>query len=271
MLEGLSPEQAIRQGSRSFALASMFLPAHRRRQAHILYQWCRNCDDLIDDAPDLQTAMQRLAELQNPGESQQQLVPPDWIDPRHREDFLAGLRMDVEGFRYQSLTDLELYCHRVAGVIGLMMCPVLGADPVRAPASAAALGRAMQLTNIARDVQADARMGRVYLPEELLPGSSAPVLACEPERALPAIKVLLNLADRWYQEGLEGIRFLPLHTAFAIAVAGKVYQAIGHRLLRKAKRNPAAAFRRRTVISMPEKLIAVVDGVLLVLRIKLLA
>jgi phytoene synthase len=178
--------------------------------------------------------------------------------------------MDVEGFHYQTLADLELYCYRVAGVVGLMMCPVLGADPARAPAPAAALGRAMQLTNIARDVQADAQMGRMYLPEELLPSSSVEALACEPERALPAIKVLLHLADRWYQEGMEGIRFLPLRTAFAIAVAGKVYQAIGRKLLRDARGSPAAAFRRRTIVSVPEKLIAVLDAVLLVVRIHLL-
>ena len=108
------------------------------------------------------------------------------------------------------------------------------------------------------------------LPEELLPGVSAPALALEPERALPAIRVLLRLADCWYQEGLEGIRFLPLRTAFAIAVAGKVYQAIGHKLLRNAARDPAAAFRSRTVVSLPEKLIVMLTAVLLVTRIQLL-
>jgi phytoene synthase len=268
MLAGLSPEQAIRQGSRSFALASIFLPASSREQAYLLYQWCRNSDDLIDEAPDLPTARQRLALLENPDESQQHLKPPSWVEPRHRDDFLAGLRMDVDKCRYESLTDLELYCYRVAGVVGLMMCPVIGADPEKAPAHAAALGKAMQLTNIARDIQTDARMGRVYVPEQLLPDASAPKLAQEPELALPAVTTLLSVADQWYEEGLKGIRFLPMKTAFAIAVAGKVYQAIGHKLLRKAARNPAAAWRHRTVVSWPEKLLAVVTAGLLVIQVK---
>ncbi|NBQ53193.1 MAG: hypothetical protein EBU49_06405, partial [Proteobacteria bacterium] len=165
------------------------------------------------------------------------LVGPDWLDPWQRSEFVAGMRMDVENRRYANLQELELYCFRVAGVVGLMMCNLLGAHPERGPSHAVSLGCAMQLTNIARDVQADARLGRVYLPHNLLPGIGPEVLEIEPERSLAAVRILLKRADELYEHGFQGLVWLPGRVAFAIAVAGKVYQRIGHKLLRAAEAN----------------------------------
>ncbi len=264
----LSPAEAIRQGSKSFALASIFLPRSCREAAYQLYQWCRNCDDAIDEAPDAAAAKARLAELEDCAVTPRHLRAPDWVVEWHRAEFIAGLRMDVENRRYSTLADLEIYCFRVAGVVGLMMCPLLGADPVHAPPHAAALGTAMQLTNIARDIQADALMGRIYVPAELLPGVEPASLAVEPERARAAVNVLLARAEVLYEDGLRGIAWLPWRVALAIAAAGKIYQRIGHKLLRGAEKNPVAAFRQRTVVSMPGKLFALSEAVALLVRIK---
>ena len=84
------------------------------------------------------------------------------------QDLVWGMEMDVAGHRYATFADLELYCDRVAGTVGLLLCPVLGTSDPRAPAAAADLGRAMQLTNILRDVREDLARGRVYLPEDEL-------------------------------------------------------------------------------------------------------
>ncbi|HET6984501.1 MAG TPA: squalene/phytoene synthase family protein [Myxococcaceae bacterium] len=84
------------------------------------------------------------------------------------QDLVSGMEMDVAGHRYATFADLELYCDRVAGTVGLLLCPVLGTSDPRAPAAAADLGRAMQLTNILRDVREDLARGRVYLPEDEL-------------------------------------------------------------------------------------------------------
>jgi phytoene synthase len=249
----------MQQGSRSFSLASVFLHRSSRERAYELYRWCRNCDDAVDHAVGLQQADQALAALES---------GPDWVDPTHRAEFFAGLKMDVDLFRYSTISELELYCYRVAGVVGLMMCPLIGADPAHGPKYASALGEAMQLTNIARDVQEDARLGRVYLPEELLSGADPAVLEREPERALNAVRVLLDHADRKYAEGFRGLAWLPLRSAYAIAVAGLVYQKIGHELLRAATLDPQAAFRRRTVVSIWGKCGALVAAFWLVLRAK---
>jgi 15-cis-phytoene synthase len=84
------------------------------------------------------------------------------------QDLVSGMEMDVAGHRYATFADLELYCDRVAGTVGLLLCPVLGASDPRAQPAAADLGRAMQLTNILRDVREDLARGRVYLPEDEL-------------------------------------------------------------------------------------------------------
>jgi phytoene synthase len=265
-----SPESAIRQGSKSFALASLFLPKKNRWNAYLLYQWCRTCDDLIDEAPTPEDALRSLQKINTPSMDQPSLKAPSWVNSRDREEFIAGFRMDVEGFRYRTFHDLELYCFRVAGVVGLMMCPVLGAAPDHASPFAATLGMAMQLTNIARDVQADALGGRVYLPESLIGQVSAETLARTPEVIEPAVREILQIADGWYSKGFQGVAWLPLRTSFAIALAGVVYQKIGHKLLKNAKINSPSAFRRRTVVSSFEKLLACIPALWIVLKYKIL-
>jgi phytoene synthase len=266
----VSPSQAINQGSKSFALASIFLPEFCRERVFQLYQWCRRCDDAIDEAPDAQSARSRLSRMEDRKSSGPLLSGPEWIDDWQRSEFIAGMRMDVENARYETIKDLEQYCFRVAGVVGLMMCPLLGAHPQMAAPHAVALGSAMQLTNIARDVQADARLGRIYIPQDLLLQVVEPdALSVYPELAYPAIVGLLKRADELYEYGLAGIEWLPWRVAFAIAIAGKVYQRIGHKLLRAATNNPQHAFRRRTVVSKLGKIVAVTHGIWLVIKIKI--
>lgn len=266
-----SPELAIRQGSKSFALASLFLPEKCRAQALLLYQWCRNCDDAIDEAPDIAEAKKRLVRLENRPKAGPVLSGPEWLDAWQRSEFVAGMRMDVEGREYDTLDELEQYCFRVAGVVGLMMCPLLGADMDVAPPHAVSLGNAMQLTNIARDIQADARMGRVYIPRGLQRSGhlDAATLATRPELAYEAVRSILKRSDELYETGFQGIVYLPWRTSFAIAVAGKVYQRIGHKLLRAARKSPMTAFRQRTVVSLPEKILAIGSAVWLVLRVRI--
>lgn len=263
-----SPAEVIRQGSKSFSLASLFLPASYRERVLALYQWCRRCDDAIDEAPDARSAKIRLAAMENQNSGEVSLPGPEWVDPWQRSEFMAGLRMDAEGCSYQSLQELERYCFRVAGVVGLMMCPLLGARSEKASAHAISLGNAMQLTNIARDVQTDAGLGRVYIPKDFLPETTTEALAANPEVAYGAVIKLLRHADDLYEYGFQGIYWLPWRVSFAIAVAGKVYQRIGHKLLRAACSNPKVAFRQRTVVSTTGKLVAVVQGIFLVFMVK---
>lgn len=163
----------------------------------LLYAWCRHCDDVIDgqqagheasvQAPAL--ALQCLLELQvqtdaacrgapieQPAFAALREVARQHGIPRQEAfDLLAGFAQDVAGEHYRSLDETLGYCYHVAGVVGLMMARVMG---VRDPAvldRACDLGLAMQLTNIARDIVADAQVGRCYLPEQWLEELAIPV------------------------------------------------------------------------------------------------
>jgi phytoene synthase len=156
------------------------------------------------------------------------------IEPGIVRELIAGMASDAETVRMADEAELLRYCYRAAGTVGLMMCRVLDAPEPAAAAHAVDLGIAMQLTNLCRDVSADARMGRRYLPASLV-GDIAPTELIEPSPALqPALRAavarLLALAETYYASGEAGLPFLPVRARAGILVAGRVYRAIGHRL-----------------------------------------
>jgi len=264
--------QTLAQHSKSFALAGKLLPEQQRRDAAVLYTYCRLADDGIDLAePNAQPAA--LADLEQQlesvyrGDAQsdvrlrafQELVQRSRLPREYPEQLLAGMRMDTEGTHYETLADLLLYCHRVAGVVGLMMCHVLGVSDARARRNAAHLGIAMQLTNICRDVAEDWRRGRLYLPRAMLrdggPGalnglSSGRLPPSGRESVTRVTRRLLAEANRFYRSGDAGIRFLPWRAAFSVRAARLIYSAIGGRILRA----DYDAYSMRAVVPQSHKL-----------------
>ena len=238
--------QVLAHKSRSFALAARLLPAGVADDAAVVYAFCRRVDDAIDLAPATAAALQRLREevesiysgaAQADGQlaAFQEVVTRRAIPRAYVDELIDGMEMDVRGARYRTLQDLLVYCHRVAGTVGLMMCHVMG---VRGPAAlrrAAHLGIAMQLTNICRDVGEDWQNGRLYLPAGLL-GPSAPCVAAGPfpdrlrARARLATGGLLREAERYYQSADAGIEMLGWRCALAVRTARLVYAAIGLRV-----------------------------------------
>jgi 15-cis-phytoene synthase len=242
----------IAQHSKSFALASRLLPPDCRDDAAALYTWCRRTDDAIDLAP---AAAQpaALAELDRQlrsvyaGEAQpelglaafQEVVLRRRIPKHYPDELVLGMQMDACDQRYTSWAELDLYCYRVAGVVGLMMCHVMGVREPRALVNAAQLGMAMQLTNIARDVGEDWERGRLYLPEALLREQGIDGIVGELGRDFPAYAregvarataALLERADRYYAVGERGIPALSTRCGIAVRAAREVYGAIGTRV-----------------------------------------
>jgi len=264
--------RTLAEHSKSFALAGKLLSAEARRDAAVLYTYCRLVDDAVDlSDPSAQphALLQLRAELAGiyAGEPQsdvrlrafQELIERVQLPRVYPEELLAGMTMDVAGTRYESLEQLLLYCHRVAGVVGLMMCHVLGVTDARARKHAAHLGIGMQLTNICRDVREDWMRGRLYLPADLLLAASngacaGLVLGPIPARALPGIaavtRQLLDEAELFYASGDAGIPALPLRAAFSVRAARAIYHAIGTRL-RAQHCDPLAP---RAVVPMHTKL-----------------
>jgi phytoene synthase len=269
-------------GSKSFALASKLLPADRRDEIAVVYAWCRRVDDAIDLAPigDRPAALDRLrAELDDVFASAAQgsprgvcvtdpilaafaeVVARREIPRTYPDELLAGMAMDVARTRYATLDDLLLYCHRVAGVVGLLLCHVMGLRDPKAARNAAHLGIAMQLTNICRDVAEDLADGRVYLPARLLGDRPLSTEARDRSIVIAATERLLGEADRYYASAERGIPALGLRCALAVRAARHVYGAIGGRLRRRG----GDPLRGRTVVPAFTKVLLLLWAVLLTL------
>jgi len=172
-------QQKAAQSGSSFYYSFMFLPPERRRAITALYAFCREVDDAVDEPGDPQVARaklewwrQEVARLYA-GEAQhpvtRALVPsigPFNIQQRQLGEIMDGMEMDLTQNRYPDFQSLRLYCHRVAGVVGLLAASIFGYNNPKTREYAESLGLAFQLTNIIRDVREDARKGRIYVPAD---------------------------------------------------------------------------------------------------------
>ncbi len=169
-------DKAARSGS-SFYYSFVFLPQPGRRAITALYAFCREVDDVVDESTDVQLARTRLAwwrqELDRlyagkPEHPVTRALQPHLerflIDRARLNEIVDGMEMDLNQDRYLDFEGLRLYCHRVAGVVGTLSAGIFANGDQGCRDYAEALGIALQLTNIIRDVGDDARRGRIYLP-----------------------------------------------------------------------------------------------------------
>ena len=257
----------IKKHSRSFSLAARFLPPDVRRNAELLYAWCRWCDDAVDASPDRGTAKRQLRLLREDVVRVYQFSPVEhaasnWLAEVVLKckipqclpmELLDGMEMDLEDHPVLSEKDLRLYCYRAAGTVGLMMCRVLGVQAPAALAQARSLGVAMQLTNIARDVREDWLRGRCYLPIDWLPSEVTAMNLPRNDQVRWAVKRILDMADREYVQGEAGIRSLRRNARVAILIAAKGYREIGDEIRRRDYR----VMDGRAVVSTWRKLVIV--------------
>ena len=233
----------IRTGSLSFHAASKLLPGAVRDPALALYAFCRLADDEVDEGDNKARAVIDLqARLDLAYEGRPRNAPEDRAFAAVVEAYempkalpqalLEGLAWDAMERQYASLADLQAYCARVASAVGAMMCVLMHVRDADALARACDLGVAMQLTNIARDVGEDARMGRIYLPLDWLEaaGVSQAAFLADPQ-ATPEIRRmvrdLLRRAQGLYLRSEAGIAALPLGARTGIYAARYIYAAIG--------------------------------------------
>ena len=176
-------EKAAKSGS-SFYYAFRFLPEERRRAITAFYAFCREVDDVVDAATDPEVARTKLAYWRRETDTlyrggaqhpvTQALVPH--IAAMHLPQaafhtVIDGMQQDLEKNRYLNFEELSRYCYQAAGVVGEVSARIFGMTTQDNPATltyARALGEALQLTNIIRDVGEDARRGRIYLPQNEL-------------------------------------------------------------------------------------------------------
>jgi len=264
---------AIRQGSKSFFAAGQLLPGHVREAAFGLYAFCRLSDDLVDEATDTAACHDAVARLDHrigrayagdPADTPAdrafaEIVSAFAIPEALPRALIEGFAWDAAGMRYDDLDALHAYAARVAGSVGAMMALIMGVRSPDALARACDLGAAMQLTNIARDVGEDARMGRLYLPLDWMRAGGldpdAFVADPRPSAALADIVArLLAEADALYHRAEAGIAVLPSRCRPAIRAAGLIYGAIG-RVIAAERHDPVT---RRARVGATRKLALIV-------------
>ena len=258
----------IAKHSKSFSLASRLLDRASRDDVAVLYAWCRRADDEVDLAPaaERRERVERLDDelaavyagrwLDEPVlVAFQELVQRRGIPEEYPRALLAGMRSDIGPVQIATNDELLVYCYRVAGVVGLMLCHVFGLSQQNARQNATHLGIAMQLTNICRDVREDAERERRYLPAEVL--AACGEQGNERELVCRAVERLLALAQHYYRSADAGFYALPLRAALAARAARRVYAAIGDELA--ARRFDALA--GRVAVPLWKKLLLVASAV----------
>lgn len=173
-------QKAAASGS-SFYYSFLFLPKPKRQAITALYAFCREVDDVADECSDSELARTKLnwwrGEIANlyagkpthPVTQALQFAIGEYgLAEEHFREIIDGMEMDLDQNRYRDFKELQLYCYRVASVVGLLSASIFGYRDRKTLKYAHDLGLAFQLTNIVRDVGEDARRGRIYLPADEL-------------------------------------------------------------------------------------------------------
>jgi phytoene synthase len=269
--------RTLTKASRSnFYYAFLFLPRAQRDALYSVYAFCRVSDDLVDECPDAKggapaeatrETMERLKDwradleacfrgqarhpvLQRLGETVQA-----FRIPRHYfEELLNGVEMDLTKTRYASFAELQQYCYRVAGVVGLMCIEIFGYRRPETRTYAEHLGTAFQLTNILRDLGPDLARGRLYLPLEDLARFAASEADIAAGRRTSALRALMafeaDRARRFYAAARAALPAEDRRSMLAPEIMGAIYA----RLLHRIEASDYDVFTRRIRLSDAERM-----------------
>lgn len=255
--------------SKTFYLSSLFLTPEKRRAVWAVYAFCRTADDFVDqitppadrlasvDAWEAQLLAAYNGSATDPifaalSDAARKFDIP--IQPAL--DLLRGARMDITIRRYESYTALREYCYLVASTVGLLVMPILGTLSDDALEYGVALGRAMQMTNILRDVGEDARMGRIYLPSEDLHRfgctESNVFEAVIDEPFIEMMRFQIDRVRTMYAEAEPGIAMLSPESRYTVRLALTLYR----RILNAIEANRFDVFTRRAYVPFRTKMLS---------------
>jgi phytoene synthase len=245
-------KQKAAQSGSSFTVSFIFLPKNQREAMTVLYAFCREVDDVVDECSDYSVAQTKLnwwkSEVinlyantpQHPVTKALQPVVAEFnLAQEHFLEIIDGMEMDLKFNRYEDFKQLQLYCYRVASVVGLLSAQIFGFKNRKTLKYAHDLGMAFQLTNIIRDVGEDARRGRIYLPLDELRKAKVSEDDILQSRETPEVKELMEYqierAETYYDKAL---RELPAEDAKQQRT-GLMMAAIYRTLLREIKADSA--------------------------------
>ena len=250
---------SLRNYGKSFYWASFFLPRSNRSSASQLYSICRYFDDLADGSnenlsKEIRNQFQKISS--NSSHEINMFLRKHGIKISVLEDLTTGLIKDQDSVRLNTVSELIDYSYKVAGTVGLMMMPIINVNDQNAQKHAIDLGIAMQLTNIARDIYEDADMDRIYIPKEWIGEIDIQRLKDTKNNEIQnkisnALEKIIKLSDIYYENGFNGMKYIPIRSRLAIFVAAQIYKGIGE----KIKRNGFFYGNKRVYLTGFEKLL----------------
>lgn len=254
-------DKAAKSGS-SFYYSFLFLPPERRQAITALYAFCREVDDVVDECHDLSLAQAKLAWWRNEVDQVFVGTPTHPVGlalkdvgtrfnlPREQlHEIIDGMEMDLNQTRYLDFKGLQLYCYRVASVVGLLAAEIFGYGDRQTLKYAHDLGLAFQLTNIIRDVGEDARRGRIYLPIDELQRFGVPAKDILEARHSDAFRTLMQFqTDRAKAFYAQAFEHLPANDRRSQR-PGLIMAAIYRTLLDEIERDGFQVLDRRTSLT----------------------
>jgi len=240
-----------RKSASNLALAFILLPPEKREAMSALYAFCREVDDVADEEQrpaderrailaqwrqEVQIACSNGTPTLTVLQELQPVIQHYQLPPELLEEILRGVEMDLDIQRYETYADLEKYCYRVASAVGLLSIEIFGYRNPACREYAVALGKALQFTNILRDVWVDAARGRIYLPLEELRRQGCPETDILEGRYTPqyaaAAAAMAERARRFYQEARRLLPPEDRRSMVAAELMGSVYWCLLRRLER---------------------------------------
>jgi phytoene synthase len=257
-------EAVVAEQAKNFSYGIRLLPPPKRAALSAVYALARRIDDIGDgdlppaDKLEALTAVRKdVASLPSSSDDPVLVAIADatlryQLPLEEFGELIDGCEQDVTGARYATFEDLVAYCRRVAGSIGLLSLAVFGTRyPESATPRAEALGVALQITNILRDIVEDGGMGRVYLPaEDAERFHCAPDLQGPPTAVTALVAFEARRAADWFARGLELLPLLDRRSRACVAAMAGIYR----RLLTRIEQDPAAVLRERVSVPTTQKL-----------------
>jgi 15-cis-phytoene synthase len=260
----------------NFYYSFLFLPKARRDAMHTIYAFCKAVDSAVDEPPPDSNPKEELRRWRAELDAVYGGTPtwPITISLAHHarelsipkayfDELIKGVEMDLLITRYKSFDELSLYCYRVASIVGLICLHVFGPTSPHAQDYAVDLGMAFQLTNILRDLGADAEQRRIYLPQEDLAQFGCTETDLLQRKDSPQLQDLLHFeadrARRFYSKAQAALESLPASDRRALTVA-EIMRAVYSRILARIELPGHQIFGPRARLSTPHRL-AVAAGV----------
>ena len=257
----------LKKHAKSFYFAGLLLDKRTLNDAAILYAFCRRLDDAADNLKS-----NNSHELQHLVDDYRQPAPTDSVNQSFKEiqkkyafkqkfidDLILGVSSDTNFKQPQNIKNLIFYSYQVAGTVGALMAKVLGATHPNAEKFAIDLGIGMQLTNISRDIKEDSVNNRIYIPQDMLPNnfSTEDILNDKNKRYIfDATDRILEIAEKYYQSGIDGIYFIPNKNRFSILIAAILYNSIGKKIIK----NKHIYLKKRIYLNSFEKIFILIKN-----------